>query len=223
MKTIIITGSNGLIGKTITKHLKNKFNIVEVDFLNGHDLTDENFVKEFFNKNKGDVLINCFAKNHHIDKNEKNTNKILDISLDSFKDYLDVNLTSLFSVCREFIRNNDNGIIINFGSLYSLVSPNKKIYGGDEKHIGYSVSKAGVVMLTKHLSTHFAPNFRCNTVILGGVENNQSEEFKKKYSENTSLERMMKVDEVNSVIDFVINNTYINGVEIIVDGGWTSY
>ena len=219
---IIITGSEGLIGKSIKSYLDGRHEVIGVDYVNGHDLGDAEYVKDFFEKNKADVLINCFAKNHHIDKVGNTSNKFMDISIDSFKEYLDSNLTNLFSVCREYIRNNEFGNIINFGSLYSIVSPRKEMYDGDEKHIGYGVSKAGVLMLTKHISTHFAPGFRANTIILGGIENNQSDKFKAEYSKNVPLGRMMKVTEVNSAIDFLIQNTYANGTEIVIDGGWTA-
>ena len=46
-------------------------------------------------------------------------------------------------------------------------------------------SKMGVIMLSKHLATHLAPNIRVNTVCLGGIENKQSEKFKERYSKKT--------------------------------------
>ena len=222
MKRIILTGSEGLIGKSLYSHLSLNHDVFCIDYLKGDDLSNPEYVNDIFKKEKGDVLINCFAKNHHIDKDGNSSNRFMDISLDSFNQYLNANLTSLFSVCREYIRNNKEGNIINFGSLYSIVSPRKDLYNGDEKHIGYSVSKAGVIMLTKHIATHFSPNFRANTIILGGVSYNQSEGFKDLYNKNVPMGRMMDVSEVNSAVDFAINNTYINGSEIIVDGGWTA-
>ena len=48
---IIVTGSEGLLGKEICKFLQNKKNsILKLDILLGHDLTDENFVKSWFKK-----------------------------------------------------------------------------------------------------------------------------------------------------------------------------
>ena len=73
------------------------------------------------------------------------------------------------------------------------------MYTNEEKHIGYSVSKSGVIMLTKHLATHLSPNIRVNTVIPGGVYNKQSKDFVEKYSKFTPMSRMMNVEELNGI------------------------
>ena len=48
---IIVTGSEGLLGKEICKFLKDqKHSILKLDLILGHDLTDEKFVKSWFKK-----------------------------------------------------------------------------------------------------------------------------------------------------------------------------
>jgi len=222
---ITITGSEGFIGKYLRMYLTSQGHDVQgLDLSLGHDLTDENFVKEYFRVNKPDCLINSFALNHHIN-NENNKSSLFDISLESFEDYMKINLTTLFSVCREYSRDITHGNIINFSSIYGLVSPNKNLYDGEEKHIGYSVSKMGVIMLSKHLATHLSPNIRVNTICLGGVENKQSDEFKKRYSKMTPMGRMMKRDEITGIVDYLISDksSYTTGTEFKIDGGWTSW
>ena len=113
MTKIIITGSEGLIGTELSNYLEKNNEIIKLDLVLGHDLSDENFVKKWFKENHADFLINCFARNDHVEKNEKR-GTLFDITLDSFKNFLDTNLVSLFSVCREFARNNDHGSIVNF-------------------------------------------------------------------------------------------------------------
>jgi NAD(P)-dependent dehydrogenase (short-subunit alcohol dehydrogenase family) len=138
---------------------------------------------------------------------------------------MDVNLVSLFSVCREFARNNESGTIINFSASTGIVSARPDLYDGGHKHIAYSVSKAGVVNLTKFLSTHLAPDFRVNCVAPGGVEFNQDPEFIKKYSQLTPLNRMMKKDELNGIIEFLSSSqsSYVTGTTFVIDGGWTAW
>ena len=58
MKKIIITGSEGLLGKEISKFLAKKNKIYRLDLQLGHDLNDEKFVKNWFKKNHSDYLIN---------------------------------------------------------------------------------------------------------------------------------------------------------------------
>jgi len=167
MKKVIITGSEGLIGNKVTSFFERSgYEVIKCDLCLGHDLTDESFVKDFFLENKSDYLLNLFAFNDHV-TGSSSSNNLFDISLESFNKFLNVNLTSLFSVCREYARNNDTGSIVNVSSLYSRLSPDPLLYKsheGDrsEKHIAYGVTKAGVEQMTRHLAVHLAPNFRVN-------------------------------------------------------------
>lgn len=219
---IIITGSEGLLGKEISRYLSKKNKIIKLDLLLGHDLTDEEFVKNWFKKNHADALINCFALNDHIDKKRKKST-IFNISLDSFSNFLDVNLTSLFSVCREFARNNKTGSIVNFSATTGIVSARPDLYDGAHKHPGYSISKAGVINLTKFLATHLAPKIRVNCLAPGGVQFNQDKKFIKEYSKLTPMNRMMKKNELNEIVEYLIGkkSSYVTGSTFIVDGGWT--
>ncbi len=83
---IILTGSEGVIGKQLFQNLSKTNNIKKLDLLLGHDLTDANFVKNWFKKNKADCLINCFALNDHVD-NKRKKQTIFDFSLDSFSNF----------------------------------------------------------------------------------------------------------------------------------------
>ena len=168
--------------------------------------------------------MNCFALNDHVEEGKKRPT-LFDITLKSFSEFLDTNLVSLFSVCREFARNNKSGSIINFSATTGIVSARPDLYNGGHKHVAYSVSKAGVINLTKFLATHLAPNFRVNCVAPGGVEFNQDKEFIKKYSKHTPLNRMMKKNELNGIIEFLCSSqsSYVTGATFVIDGGWTSW
>jgi len=221
---IIITGSEGLIGTQLKNFLQENNEIFSLDLSLGHDLSDENFVKKWFSENKADCIINCFGLNDHVEDNEKRST-LFDISLDSFSDFLHVNLTSLFSVCREYARNNASGSIVNFSATTGLVSPRPELYDDGHKHVGYTVSKAGVINLTKFLAVHLAPSVRVNCLAPGGVESSQSKDFKKNYSKHTPLDRMMKPTELNGIVDFLCSShsSYVTGATYVVDGGWTSW
>ena len=221
---VIITGSEGLLGKEITKFLSKNHKVEKLDIVLGHDLSDEKFVKKWFKNNHADSLINCFALNDHIDsKRQKNT--IFNITLNSFSKFLDVNLTSLFSVCREFARNNKSGSIVNFSATTGIVSARPDLYNGSHKHPGYSVSKAGVINLTKFLATHLAPEIRVNCVAPGGVEFKQDKKFIKQYSKLTPMNRMMKKNEINELIEYLVSkkSSYVTGSTFVIDGGWTAW
>ena len=221
---IIVTGSEGFLGKEISNYLEKNNEIIKLDIKLGHELSDEQFVSKFFNDNKADCLVNCFAFNDHVKKGEKR-GTIFDITLESFNEFLQINLTSLFSVCREFAKNNEKGSIVNFSATTGIVSARPDIYDGSHKHPAYSISKAGVINLTKFLATHLAPNIRVNCIAPGGVRFDQDENFIEKYSKLTPMKRMMEKNELNELVELLCSSgsSYMTGSTIVVDGGWTSW
>mgnify|MGYP006101788441 FL=1 len=224
MKKITITGSEGLLGKEISKFLEKKNKIYKLDLQLGHDLNDEKFVKKWFKENCSDYLINCFAINDHVTKNKRNNN-LFNFPLETFSEYLKTNVTTLFSVCREFAKNNKKSGIINFSSTYGLISPRPDMYEGNHKDIGYGVSKSAVINLSKYLAVHLAPNIQVNCVIPGGVQHKQNKKFIAAYSKHTPLRRMMKKNELNHLIEFLCsgNSSYSTGSTFVIDGGYTSW
>ena len=176
MRTITITGSEGLIGNQLSKYFENGNKVYRLDVKLGHDLTNEKFVKKWFRDNPTDYLINCFAINDHVSKIRKKRT-LYNFTTDEFLDYLNINLIALFLVCREFARSNRKGAIVNFSSTYGLVSPHPDLYDGSHKDIGYCVSKAGVINMTKYLAVHLAPKIRVNCLVPGGMLFKQDKKF----------------------------------------------
>lgn len=220
---VIITGSEGIVGAEVSKYFEKLYNIQKLSLRFGNDLTNEEFVKDYFSKNKADYLVNCFGFNDHINV-KKSPETLFDVSLESVNKYLSVNVVSLFSVCREFAKNNESKGIVNISSVYSIVSPIPSLYKNTEKHIGYSVSKAAVNQLTKHLSTHLAPRVRVNCVVLGGIEDKGISKFSEEYSKRVPMGRMMNRNELVGIIEYLCSDksTYTTGSIITVDGGWTA-
>jgi len=223
--TVVVTGAMGLIGRSLTKRLLGLgYEVLPLDLSLGHDLTDPNFVKRWFRSNHANHLINLFALNDAI-TSEREFESFLDLDLEDFRKYMDVNVIALLSVCREFIRNQTTGTIINFSSIYGVVAPKPSMYHRGEKSIGYSVSKAAVIQLTRHLATHTAPSFRVNCVVPGGIESDQPEEFILKYSREAPIGRMMNIGETDGIVEYLLSDSasYCTGAIFNIDGGWTAW
>ena len=226
---IIVTGSNGLIGKGLCDYLETKGYLVKgVDLIDGVDLSDEKSNDEFFRRNsKYDRLINLFAINDHVEKKQKTKqDNLLDYELDRLREYCDVNIIALFNTCRNFIRYSKSPkSIINISSLYGVRSPKHFIYD-KPKDIGYTITKHAVVGVTKHMATYFAEmNIRTNCVVPGGIINNQPQDFINRYSINTPMKRMMNKQELYPLLEFLSSDdaSYITGSIINVDGGWCAW
>lgn len=227
MSVVIVTGSEGVIGPKIVQHLKSiDHKVICLDKQLGHDLTDRQFVEDFFKDNSADVLLNLFALNHHVGGQEYE-NSFLEMDPEEVNEYCNVNVTTLYHVCREFIKNrgNRNISIVNFGSLYALRSPRPEIYPeGVMKHIGYVTSKHAVIGLTKYIANHFAPNVRANCVCPGGIETDaMSIDFKRNFTSNVPNKRMSRVEDLFGIVELLSSekSIYMNGCIIPVDGGWT--
>ena len=125
------------------------------------------------------------------------------------------------------LKKNQIGRVINFSSVYSIRSSNPELYKKTEYEnpIYYTISKAGIVGLTKYLASYFKKyQILCNSISPHGLFNNHSKKFQKNFSERSPVGRMSFPREILPAIDFLLdeNNRYTNGIELMVDGGWTS-
>jgi NAD(P)-dependent dehydrogenase (short-subunit alcohol dehydrogenase family) len=103
-----------------------------------------------------------------------------------------------------------------------VIAPDQRIYGDDFKPVDYSVTKHGIIGLTKYLSTYFADKgIRVNSISPGGVYTNQSMEFVNNLSKLIPMGRMAHKDEYKGAIVFLCSDasSYMTGHNLIIDGG----
>jgi NAD(P)-dependent dehydrogenase (short-subunit alcohol dehydrogenase family) len=146
---------------------------------------------------------------------------------------MQVNLKGTFNCIRAFeLNSNSNALnrsIVNFGSIYGMLSPDFRIYSeGDRRSPEmYGVTKAAVLQMTKYFAVDFASKgIRVNSISPGGVfnsQNPQQTEFIQKYCQRTPMGRMATITEVVDACVFLTSNmaSYITGHNLIVDGGYS--
>lgn len=222
--TATVAGSRGVIGQAlVTELFRCGVRVTELDLALGHDLSDETFVTEWFCEHPTEALINLFAQNDHVDERGQEAKTYLDYPVGRFDAFMQTNVTSLFLVCREYLRNNPDGIVVNFASIYGVSVPPRGLIPDREKSIAYGVSKAAVIQLTKHLAVYAAPRARVNCVVPGGVEASQPAAFMDAYGRRAPLGRMATSHDVTSAVLYLMSPAaaYVTGSSIVVDGGWT--
>jgi NAD(P)-dependent dehydrogenase (short-subunit alcohol dehydrogenase family) len=163
------------------------------------------------------------------------TYRIEEIPDDVFREVLDVNLVGAFHAVQVFgpaMVRLGQGSIINIGSLYASVSPDARSYdhlGCDPPFLkppAYGASKAGLVNLTRYLSTHWGPSgVRVNALSPGGVEGSQDDAFKRKFVARVPLGRMAAAQDLGGPLVFLASDAsaYVTGIELLVDGGYTAW
>ncbi len=163
------------------------------------------------------------------------TYRIEDVPLDLFRGTVDVNLAGAFQAAQVFgaaMVRAGRGSIVNIGSLYASVSPDARFYDHLPtdppflKPPAYGASKAALVNLTRYLATHWGPSgVRVNALSPGGVEGGQDPEFKRKFVARVPLGRMAGPQDLGGALIFLASDasSYVTGVELRVDGGFTSW
>ena len=147
-----------------------------------------------------------------------------------WREALEINLTSAFVLSQAaapLLRRSGHGAIVNIGSIYGLVGPDMRIYGGavGGTPVAYAASKGGLLQLTRWMATVLAPDIRVNAVTPGGIERGQPEAFQERYNARTPLGRMGHEDDIKGAVAYLASDlsSYVTGQNLVVDGGWTAW
>lgn len=157
-------------------------------------------------------------------------NKLEDISIESWQKNIDMHLNGYCISANEIAKHmakRNRGVIINVGSIQSLVAPDFSIYEGTEmtSPAAYTAIKGGILMYSKYLASYFGKyNIRVNVVCPGGINNSQAEEFVDRYNKKTLLGRMAYPNDIAPAVMFLASDaaSYITGAVLAVDGGLTA-
>ena len=240
---VIVTGCLGGIGQAINFELKkNNFYIVGLDLEEKPNPTTLNNIDNYISCDLNDPLkifntiefifskynnINHLINNAGIMRNDMilNTNWSQEDYLNSINEWdkiIDINLRA--SYCLSICFSNNlylkrlEGSIIHISSISS---------NGNAGQSSYSASKGGLRSLSKTLSKEIG-NFgiRSNVIIPGFIETNAggkaiSEKILRKKINQTPLKRLGSPSEVAEIVKVLIDNEFLNGCEINIDGGLT--
>lgn len=137
-----------------------------------------------------------------------------------FREILDVNLDSVFimtsAVVEQMVTRRGKGVIVNISSICA---------GGNEGQTAYSAAKAAVDAMTVTWSRELGRwGIRCNAVAPGFIDTESTrtalaEPVLKHIQASTPLRRLGEADEVAQAVAAVIENDFINGAVLAVNGG----
>lgn len=234
MKNVIVTGGNGGLGAAIAKVLqKSGYNVVITYFSNKTaaeelekdfgffavycDVKSERSVKEAFDivrKKFGKIyaLINCAG----IALPQK---VVTDVTKEEFENLFAVNVTGTFNCIKQALPDMISeklGRIVNVSSVWGVV--------GGSCEVAYSATKGAINALTKALSREVGlSNVTVNAVAPGFIDTKMnahlSEKDVREFCEGLSIPRVGTAEEVASAVLFLLENAYVTGQILSVDGG----
>jgi NAD(P)-dependent dehydrogenase (short-subunit alcohol dehydrogenase family) len=250
-RTCLVSGGLGLIGSALSIYLEKlgakvfvldkgsrpqilspTIEYIQVDLAKLEEL--DIILKNLVNEVGFDHLFNCASSKDFAQSGFYNAFEDYDFEI--WQKILDINTTSTAILCSvigtEMVKRRF-GTIVNFGSIYgSSMASDQRIYNSlpeNEKFntpAVYSVSKGGVVALSKHLACLWGKNnVRTNVISPGGVKNMQHVNFISAYASRVPMNRMADVHEIVLPAIFLASDSasYINGHELFVDGGLNSW
>ena len=192
------------------------------------DVTDENSIKMALTEvvaklGAVHVVVNCAG----IAPAARIVGRAGPMSLTDFQQVLQVNLVGTFNIMRlvaaqmmqqsPINTEGERGVIINTASIAA--------FEGQVGQAAYSASKGGIVAMTLPAAREFGPfGVRVMTVAPGVIATPMMEKMPSTVCEHLSAtvpfpKRMGNADEFAQLVKHIIENTYLNGSTIRLDGG----
>ena len=171
-----------------------------------------------------DILVNCAGINPtNISKPDPTNPK----SWDQFDEIVLGNIRTTANASYAAMPHMQPGVIVNLGSIYAEIGPHQSLYTDwQQKPLAYSASKGAIHAMTKWMTSTWKPNVRAVTLTPGGVAQAnqvQSPGFKNRFADLVPAGRMATRDEISRALLLIVSNDYINGANIIIDGGMSAW
>ena len=148
-------------------------------------------------------------------------NLIIRMSDNEWNEVLETNLTSVYRITKEFVKDmmkDRYGRIINIGSIVGI--------SGNAGQTNYSATKSALLGFSKSLAKEVASrNITVNTISPGFIDTDMTKKLKDSQKEmlikSIPLGRMGSAAELASTVSFLAseNASYITGENINVNGG----
>ncbi len=166
------------------------------------------FQKVQANFGRLDILVNS-AANFLQTEFASTTEKVWDASLDT-------NLKAVFFCCQAAapLLKKSKGAIINFADIGGIL--------GWPGFIPHSISKAGIIMLTRCLAKELAPEVRVNAIAPGTITMpGDLPALEADFVKLAPLHRSGRPNDIVAAVSYLASAGFVTGQVLVVDGGRT--
>ncbi len=154
-----------------------------------------------------DILVNTAA--NFIETNFAETSEA------TWDKSLDTNLKAPFFCCQAaapHLSRSGHGVIINFADIGGLL--------GWREFLPHSISKAGIIMMTRVLAKELAPRIRVNAIAPGTITMpGDLADWEENYIRLAPLQRSGRPEEVTDAVLYLIRAEFVTGHVLVLDGG----
>jgi 3-oxoacyl-[acyl-carrier protein] reductase len=233
---IVVSGAGGAIGREVVRHyaprhkvlaLDKSFAATECDAAEAvritADLTSEEEVRTALDQlpSGGSItlLVNAVGQIWNEPVLGLRGARLRPHQLDTWRRVIEANLTAPFIVANQVaarMARTGGGSIVNFSSIAA---------GGNAGQVAYSAAKAGIEGMTQTMAIELGPlGIRVNAVSLGFIDvattrSSVDAQQLQKNAVRTPLGRLGAIGDVLSAIEFLAENTFVNGAVVKIDGG----
>lgn len=157
----------------------------------------------------------------------------------AYRDSYEVTLVAAHSVLRSALRglrqavaSSGDASVINLGSMYGMVSADQRLYetAAAINPPFYGAAKAALLHWSRYAACEFGPEgIRSNSISPGpfpsGQVRDSNPDFVQKLGAKVPLGRVGLVDEIKGPVLFLASaaSSFVNGTNLVVDGGWTAW
>lgn len=155
-----------------------------------------------------DVLVNCASIFE--------SGSLSDTTIDDWRRHQSINLESPLFLCQEFAKqlgSDRHGAIVNIAD-WRATHP-------QPGHLSYTLSKVGLVGLTRILAQELAPQIRVNAIAPGAIlpPPDAPDDHDDQISKLVPLQRTGAPSNISDAVLFLLNNDFVNGEILHVTGG----